>query len=44
MAFTFENLLVYQNAVDFADAIFQQAESFSPGYGFLVDQLTQAAL
>jgi four helix bundle protein len=44
MAFAFEKLLVYQKSVDFADAICQQTELFSRGYGFLVDQLNRAAL
>jgi four helix bundle protein len=44
MALAFEKLLVYQKAIDFADAICQHAEQFSRGYGFLVDQLNRAAL
>ncbi len=44
MSFTFEKLLVYQKAVDFADAICAHTEAFSRGYGFLVDQLNRAAL
>ena len=44
MAFAFEKLIVYQKSVDFADAVCQQTESFSRGYGFLVDQLNRAAL
>jgi four helix bundle protein len=44
MAFAFEKLIVYQKSVDFADAICQQTESFSRGYGFLVDQLNRAAV
>ncbi len=44
MAFAFEKLLVYQKAVDFADTVCQQTESFPRGYGFLVDQLNRAAL
>jgi four helix bundle protein len=44
MAFNFEKLLVYQKSVDFADAVCQQTEGFSRGYGFLVDQLNRAAL
>lgn len=44
LTFAFEKLLVYQKSVDFADAIFQQTEQFSRGYGFLVDQLNRAAL
>jgi hypothetical protein len=42
--FAFEKLLVYQKAVDFADAICVQTEQFPRGYGFLVDQLNRAAL
>jgi len=44
MAFMFENLLVYQKAVDFADRIASHTESFPRGYYFLVDQLNRAAL
>jgi hypothetical protein len=33
MAFTFEKLLVYQKAVDFADSVCGQIEDFSRGYG-----------
>ncbi|MHB0956266.1 MAG: four helix bundle protein [Pirellulaceae bacterium] len=44
MSFTFEKLLVYQKAVDFADAICACTESFPRGYGFLVNQLNRAAL
>ncbi len=44
MAFLFENLQVYQKAVDFADQIATLTESFPRGYYFLVDQLNRAAL
>jgi four helix bundle protein len=44
MAFTFEKLIVYQKAIDFADRVCQLTEQFSRGYGFLVDQLNRAAL
>jgi four helix bundle protein len=44
MAFSFEKLLVYQKAVDFADQVFTRTERFNPGYGFLVAQLNRAAL
>lgn len=44
MAFAFEKLLVYQKAVDFADAVCGETEEFSRGYGFLADQLNRAAL
>jgi hypothetical protein len=36
----FENLQVYQKAVDFADRIATHIESFSRGYYFLADQLS----
>lgn len=44
MAFMFENLEVYQKAVDFAAEVAGLAEGFPRGYGFLVDQLNRAAL
>ena len=44
MAFTFEKLVVYQKAIDFADSICQETESFTRGDGFLVDQWNRAAL
>ena len=44
MAFMFENLQVYQKAVDFADKIAGSTETFPRGYYFLVDQLNRAAL
>ena len=44
MAFMFENLQVYQKAVDLADTIATLTESFPRGYYFLVDQLNRAAL
>ncbi|MGQ0636330.1 MAG: four helix bundle protein [Planctomycetaceae bacterium] len=44
MAFMFENLQVYQKAVDFAERICTSTESFPRGYYFLVDQLNRAAL
>lgn len=44
MAFMFENLQVYQKAVDFADEMAARSESFPRGYYFLVDQLNRAAL
>jgi len=40
----FENLEVYQKAVDFADNIAALTQSFPRGYYFLVDQLNRAAL
>ncbi|MHC4672127.1 MAG: four helix bundle protein [Planctomycetota bacterium] len=39
MPFMFENLKVYQKAVDFADEIAQFTEKFPRGYYFLTDQL-----
>ncbi len=44
MAFMFENLEVYQKAVDFADKVAGLTHDFPRGYGFLVDQLNRAAL
>src|ERR1017187_8165081 len=44
MAFMFENLQVYQKAVDFADRIASHTQSVPHGYRFLVDQLNRAAL
>jgi four helix bundle protein len=40
----FENLEVYQKAVDFADKIMALTEQFPRGYYFLTDQLNRAAL
>lgn len=44
MSFMFENLEVYQKAVDFADAVVELTEGFPRGYRFLADQLNRAAL
>ncbi|MGD2093582.1 MAG: four helix bundle protein [Phycisphaerales bacterium] len=44
MAFMFENLEVYQKAIDFADKISILTEQFPRGYYFLVNQLNRAAL
>lgn len=44
MAFAFENLVVCQKSVDFADVVCTATEQFPRGYGFLVDQLNRAAL
>jgi four helix bundle protein len=44
VAFSFEKLLVYQKAVDFADQVSRHTEGFPRGYGFLVDQLNRASL
>jgi len=40
----FENLQVYQKAVDLADRVATLAEEFPRGYYFLADQLNRAAL
>ena len=44
MAFIFENLDVYQKAVDLAEEIFKLTESFSRGNYYLSDQLNRAVL
>ena len=44
MAFMFENLEVYQKAVNLADSIAGSTEEFARGYYFLADQLNRAAL
>ena len=44
MAFAFEKLIVYQKAIDFADAACQLTRQFPGGYFFLADQLNRAAL
>jgi four helix bundle protein len=44
MAFIFENLQIYQQAVDFADAVCELSGGFPRGYYFLQDQLNRAAL
>jgi len=44
MAFMFENLQVYQKAVDLADHIAARTETFPRGYYFLTDQLNRAAI
>ncbi len=44
MAFMFENLQVYQKAVDLADQMTQLTEQWPRGYYFLVDQLNRASL
>ncbi len=44
MAFSFEKLLVYQKAVDFADQVCERTEKFGRGYAFLANQLNRAAL
>lgn len=40
----FENLQVYQKAVDLADTVAGITEGFPRGYYFLVDQLNRAAM
>jgi len=44
MAFAFEKLVVYQQAVDFADRVLAVSEQFPRGYGFLADQLNRASV
>lgn len=44
MPFMFENLEVYQKAVNFADRIMQTTAAFPKGYYYLADQLNRAAL
>src|SRR5690606_36534234 len=44
MAFMFENLQVYQKAVDLADYVASLSEGFPRGYYFVVEQLNRAAL
>jgi len=44
LAFTFEKLIVYQKAVDFADSVCSTTDNFPKGYGFLVNQINRAAL
>lgn len=44
MAFSFEKLVVYQKAVDFADEVCVLTEEFTRGYSYLANQLNRAAL
>ncbi len=44
MTFMFENLEVYQKAIDLADKVSTLIGKFPRGYYFLVDQLNRAAL
>jgi len=44
MAFMFENLEVYQKAIDLSEQIVTLTGSFSRGYYFLTDQLNRASL
>ena len=43
MAFIFEKLIVYQEAVNFAEKITNLTEEFSRGHYYLCDQLNRAA-
>jgi four helix bundle protein len=44
MAFMFENLQIYQKALDFTDRIVTLTQSFPRGYYFLADQLNRASV
>ena len=44
MSFMFENLGVYQKAVDFTERIMVLTENFPRGYYFFTDQLNRASL
>lgn len=44
MPFMFENLKVYQRAVDLADRVVTASRRFPRGYYFLVDQMSRASL
>jgi four helix bundle protein len=44
MAFMFENLVVYQKAIDFTEQVVTLTGSFPRGYYFLADQLNRASL
>jgi four helix bundle protein len=44
MAFMFENLEVYQKALDFTDDITTLTAAFPRGYYFLADQLNRASV
>jgi len=44
MPFMFENLEVYQKAVNLADQVAAAVERFPRGYYFLVDQLNRATM
>ena len=44
MSFMFENLDVYQKAVDFADQVITTTKDFPRGYYFLTDQLNRAGV
>ncbi len=44
MSFMFENLEVYQKALDLAEKIISHTEEFPKGFYFLTDQLNRASL
>ncbi len=44
MAFMFENLAVYQRAIDLTEQVVTLTQSFPRGYYFLTDQLNRASL
>jgi len=44
MAFMFENLAVYQKAIDFTEQVVTLTGSFPRGFYFLADQLNRASL
>jgi four helix bundle protein len=44
MSFAFENLIVYQKSVDFADSVCALTNQFQRGFFFLADQLNRASL
>jgi four helix bundle protein len=44
MSFMFENLEVYQKAVDLAEKVINLTDEFPKGYYFLTDQLNRASL
>jgi hypothetical protein len=41
MAFSFEKLVVYQKAVDFADEVCILTEEFTRGYSYLANQVNR---
>ena len=44
MAFAFEELNVYQKAIDFTDAVCSLTREFPRGFFFLTNQLNRASL
>ncbi len=44
MAFLFENLRVYQEAITFADNVISLTRTFPRGFYFLADQLDRAVV